>query len=87
MSDVRLALTFQPLCGVASRIKWKLLCAAAQELNASSISNADKEIQIQLERFDAGKRPATTSVRVVEFDFVWCSADDLPQLLPLKHHG
>jgi hypothetical protein len=86
MSDVYLAITFQALCRMAPGVQRKLLGAAAQESNAAQVSDADEQIQIQRERFDAGNRPVATPVYVAKLDFVRRAGDELAQLLTLEQH-
>ena len=54
---------------MASGVERELLRATTQESNAASVSDADEQIQIQLERFGAKEDSATTPVLITDFDF------------------
>ena len=58
----------------------------AKKSNAAPVSDANKEIQVQGQRVDAGEDPATASVFIAEFDFVGSAFDDLAQFLTVKKH-
>ena len=77
MSDVYPSVTLQALRRLASGVECKCLGAAAQKSDTAPVPDAYKQIQIQIERFDAGKRPVATPVCVAELDFVRRAGDEL----------
>jgi hypothetical protein len=87
MSDVKSAFPFQALRGVASGVECKLLCTTAQKPDAASVSNANKQVQIQGERLGTGEDPATTPVLILGLDCIPSARDKLAQVFSLNFHA
>ena len=86
MSDVYSGLAFQALRCMASGVESELLCTSTQESNAAPVPDADKQVQIHVERFGTGEDSATTPVFITQFDFVGSATDDRPQFFTLDQH-
>ncbi len=85
MSDIYSVVAFQPPgpADVAASIHGKLLGTNAQKSNPALVSNAHKQVQMQIESVRDGEYPTTRAVLILQFDFARSAADDLAQFLTI----
>ncbi|MGA7415174.1 MAG: hypothetical protein WBW33_32180 [Bryobacteraceae bacterium] len=69
---------------MASGVQHKLLRTTAQKSNTAPISDANKLIHVQSQRFSLGEASARASVLIEKFDVVWSSGNDFAKLLTVK---